>query len=297
MSSYLVALAIGDWEVPGRQRQRYSHSRLRIPGKRQYADFALEAAEFTMKYYDQYFAIKYPYGKLDILGVSDFSAGAMENTGLHDLSRLNFRGSEAILLLSAKAVAQELVAHEIAHQWFGDLVTMKWWDGCLAQRRLSPPGCRSSPWKPGNPNGISRRTQCVQAPGAMDTDSLSSTRAIEAHAETPAQIQELFDNIAYNKAAAVLRMVEGDVGRRHFRKGVNSYLAKYSYANATRRISGMTITQMSHKPVDRIMYGFVKAARRADRYFEDRHATMEKSNVTVTQTALFPRSRPVRSGF
>jgi aminopeptidase N len=257
MSSYLVALAIGDWECLEGSADDIPIRVCGVPGKKQYAAFALEAAEFTMKFYNRYFGIKYPYGKLDILGVADFSAGAMENTACIISRDLLFVDAKQSSYFLRKIVAQDLVAHEMAHQWFGDLVTMKWWDdvwlneGFATWMSFKP----MEDWKP----EWNLQTDAVSASaGAMDTDSLSSSRAIEAHAETPAQIQELFDNITYNKAAAVLSMVEGDVGEGVFRKGVNSYLAKYSYANATAEDFWNEIAQVSHKRVDRIMETFVK---------------------------------------
>ena len=121
---------------------------------------------------------------------------------------------------------------------------------------------------------------------AMGTDSLSSTRAIEAHAETPAEIQELFDDIAYNKAAAVLRMVEGYVGQETFRKGVNAYLSKYAYSNATSEDFWNTIAETSHKPVDRIMAGFVKQPG-VPLVSLKTSCSGKNANVTVTQTRYF----------
>jgi len=257
MSSYLVALAVGDWQCVEDTADGIPVRICGTPDNKPYADFALQAAVFTVKYYDQYFGIKYPYGKLDILGAADFSAGAMENTGLVIARDLIFVDPKQSSYLLRKAVAQQLIAHEIAHQWFGDLVTMKWWDdvwlneGFATWMSFKP----MEAWKP----EWNLETDAVRSStGAMSTDSLSSTRAIEAHAETPAEIQELFDDIAYNKAAAVLRMVEGYVGQETFRKGVNAYLSKYAYSNATSEDFWNTIAEVSHKPVDRIMSGFVK---------------------------------------
>ena len=128
MSSYLAALVVGNFEyiegsVDGIPIRVYS-----TPGKKDMGKFALEAAEYIVGYYDKYFGIKYPYGKLDLIGLPDFSAGAMENIGC-----ITFR--EVILLIDEKQGSVDLkktiasvTAHEIAHMWFGDLVTMKWWD-------------------------------------------------------------------------------------------------------------------------------------------------------------------------
>ena len=257
MSSYLVALAIGDWECLEGSADDIPIRVCGVPGKKQYAGFALEAAEYSLKYYNRYFGIKYPYGKLDILGVADFSAGAMENTACVIARDLIFVDPKLTPYFLRKFVAQELIAHEIAHQWFGDLVTMKWWDDVWLNEGFAT-WMSFKPMEGWKPEWNFEADAASSSTGAMDTDSLSSTRAIEAHAETPAQIEELFDSITYNKAGAVLSMVEGDIGEDVFSKGVNSYLAKYSYANATSEDFWNEITQVSHQPVDRIMESFVK---------------------------------------
>jgi puromycin-sensitive aminopeptidase len=257
MSSYLVALAVGDWKCVEGSADDIPIRVCGAPDKAQYGGFALEAAIASMKFYNRYFAIKYPYGKLDIIGVADFAAGAMENTGCiiaRDLLFVDPNGSSYLL---RKIVAQQLVAHEMAHQWFGDLVTMKWWDDVWLNEGFAT-------WMAFKPMEVFKPEWNIQTDavssmtGAMATDALSSTRAIEAHAETPAEIQELFDSIAYNKAAAVLSMVEGYVGSENFRAGVNSYLEKYKYGNATAEDFWNEITKVTHQPVDHIMSGFVR---------------------------------------
>jgi aminopeptidase N len=256
MSSYLVALAVGDWECLEGSADNIPIRICGVPGSKANAGFALAAAEYTLKYYNNYFGIKYPYAKLDILGVPDFAAGAMENTACIIARDLIFVDPKQSSYPIRKFVAQGLVAHEIAHQWFGDLVTMKWWDdvwlneGFATWMSFKP----MEAWKPEWNFGSDFVGSNV---GAMATDALSSTRAIHAHAETPAQIEELFDSIAYNKAGAVLRMVEGYVGEETFRKGVNSYLTKHAYGNATAEDFWNEIAEVSHKPVDRIMSSFI----------------------------------------
>ena len=128
MSSYLAALVIGNFEYIEGSADGIPIRVYGTPGKKEMGKFALESAEHVLSYYDKYFGIKYPYGKLDLIGLPDFSAGAMENTGC-----ITFR--EVILLIDEKQGSVDLkktiasvIAHEMAHQWFGDLVTMKWWD-------------------------------------------------------------------------------------------------------------------------------------------------------------------------
>jgi aminopeptidase N len=256
MSSYLVALAVGDWECLEGSADNIPIRICGVPGSKANAGFALAAAEYTLKYYNNYFGIKYPYAKLDILGVPDFAAGAMENTACIIARDLIFVDPKNSPYGIRKFVAQGLVAHEIAHQWFGDLVTMKWWDDVWLNEGFAT-WMSFKPMEAWKPEWNFDSDFVGSSVGAMATDALSSTRAIHAHAETPAQIEELFDSIAYNKAGAVLRMVEGYVGEETFRKGVNSYLTKHSYGNATAEDFWNEIAEVSHKPVDRIMSSFI----------------------------------------
>jgi len=259
MSSYLVALVVGNFEyiegaADGIPIRVYS-----TPGKKEMGKFALESAEYILSYYDKYFAIKYPYGKLDLIGLPDFSAGAMENTGC-----ITFR--EAILLVDEKrgtvgvkkAIAS-VIAHEMAHQWFGDLVTMKWWDDIWLNEGFAT-WMESKPVEKWKPEWNYDLDDVSGTGGTLNIDSLASTRPIHQAAETPAQIQELFDGIAYGKAASVLRMLESYVGEETFRAGVNAYLQKHQYANATAEDFWDAQAKTSKRPVNKIMPTWVKQA-------------------------------------
>jgi aminopeptidase N len=257
MSSYLLALAVGEFQCEAGQADGIPIRVCGTPEQRGRGHFALQAAEYSLSYYDRYFGIKYPYGKLDIIGVPDFSAGAMENVGcIIGRDILYFVDSKSSSYFLQKAVAEDGVAHEMAHQWFGDLVTMKWWDdfwlneGFATWMSAKP----ISAWKP----EWNLATDDVQsAAQAMAVDSLSSTHPIHQEVETPAQALELADVISYNKTAAVLRMVEGYVGPSLFRKGVNAYLAKYAYGNTTAPDFWNAITAAAKKPADKVMTTFV----------------------------------------
>jgi aminopeptidase N/puromycin-sensitive aminopeptidase len=227
------------------------------PGKKQSGAFALATAEHCIRYYDHYFGIKYPFEKLDLIGLPDFAAGAMENAGA-----ITFR--EIVLLLDEKqaSITQEkrvatVVAHEIAHQWFGDLVTMKWWDDIWLNEGFAT-WMESKPIAAWKPEWNLPLDDVLDANRTLETDSLANTRPIHQEAETPAQIQELFDGIAYGKAAAVLRMLENYLGPEDFRKGVVSYLKQHEYGNSTADDFWRALTEASRKPVDQIMPTFVK---------------------------------------
>ncbi len=257
MSSYLVALAVGQFEYLEGEADGIPIRVWGAPGTKQDGKFALEVAEQCMKYYDRYFGIKYPFEKLDMIGLPDFAAGAMENTGF-----ITYR--EVILLLDDKKASVGLhqtvatvIAHEMAHQWFGDLVTMKWWDDIWLNEGFATwmENKAVAAWKPEWHLELDDVQGTV---GTLGVDALKNTRPIHQAAETPAQIQELFDGIAYGKAASVLRMLEAYLGPETFRAGVDQYLKQHSYGNATADDFWKTLAAVSKKPVDQIMPTFVK---------------------------------------
>jgi aminopeptidase N len=257
MSSYLAALVVGNFEYIEGQADGIPIRVYSTPGKKELGQFALESAEHVLSYYDKYFAVKYPYGKLDLIGLPDFSAGAMENTAC-----ITFR--EVLLQIDAKSGSVSLkkeiasvIAHEMAHQWFGDLVTMEWWNDIWLNEGFAT-WMSSKPLKQWKPEWQFDLDDVSDANRTMEIDSLASTRPIEQAADTPAQIQELFDGIAYDKAAAVLRMIEAYLGEQTFRDGVNAYIKQHEYANANAADFWNAQTQTSRKPVDEIMSTFVK---------------------------------------
>jgi aminopeptidase N len=259
MSPYLAALVVGNFEYIEGEADGIPIRIYSTPGKKEMGKFALESAEHILSYYDKYFNIKYPYGKLDLVGLPDFSAGAMENTGC-----ITFR--EVILLIDEKQGSVDLkktiasvIAHEMAHQWFGDLVTMKWWDDIWLNEGFAT-WMSSKPIKAWRPEWNFNLDDVSGTGGTLNTDSLANTRPIHQAASTPAQIQELFDGIAYGKAAAVLRMLESYLGEETFRTGVNAYIQQHQYANATADDFWGAQARTSKKPVDQIMPTFVKQA-------------------------------------
>ena len=259
MSSYLAALVVGNFEYIEGEADGIPIRVYSTPGKKEMGKFALETAEHVLSYYDKYFNIKYPYGKLDLIGIPDFSAGAMENTGC-----ITFR--EVILLIDEKQGSVDLkktiasvIAHEMAHQWFGDLVTMKWWDDIWLNEGFAT-WMSSKPIEAWKPEWNFNLDDVSNTGGTLNTDSLANTRPIHQAAETPGQIMELFDGIAYGKAASVLRMLESYLGEQTFRSGVNAYLQQHQYANATAHDFWEAQAKTSKKPVDQIMPTFVKQA-------------------------------------
>ena len=258
MSSYLVALVVGNFEYVEGSADGIPIRVYATPGKKQLGNFSLEAAENIMRYYNHYFGIKYPYGKLDLVGIPDFSAGAMENTGC-----ITFR--EVILLVDDHAAVDlkkeiaSVIAHEMAHQWFGDLVTMQWWDDVWLNEGFAT-WMESKPVEAWKPEWNVQLDDVRAGERSLDADSLANTRPIHQPADTPAQILESFDEIAYEKAATVLHMVEAYVGADTFRAGVNEYLKQHAYGNAAAADFWNAQAKVSKKPVDKIMATFVQQA-------------------------------------
>jgi aminopeptidase N len=255
MSSYLVALAVGDFVCNEGAADGIPIRICATPDKKALTSFALESAGRILRYYDSYFAIKYPFKKLDIVAVPDFAAGAMENTAAIFYRETLLLADEHASVATRKEIAGVL-AHEMAHQWFGDLVTMAWWDDIWLNEGFAN-WMQSKPLAAWKPEWHLPLSETADNQTAMRLDALRSTRAIRAHASTPAQINELFDPIAYEKGAAVLRMIESWVGEEPFRKAINAYVERYKYSNARAEDFWNTVTAATGKPVDRVMTTFV----------------------------------------
>jgi aminopeptidase N len=259
MSTYLVALLVGDFKCRDGASDGTPIRICSTPDKLGLTAFALEAAEQQLAFYNNYFGIKYAFGKLDIIAVPDFSAGAMENAGAITFRERLLLVHPASSSVTARKQVASIISHEIAHQWFGNLVTMKWWDDIWLNEGFAT-------WMANKPVGVWRPDWNVELDDAADTqgalgiDAMRSTRPIRFKVETPAEINEVFDGIAYEKTAAVLRMIENYVGPEAFRQGIASYLKRFSYANAAGEDFWNEVTKVTGKPVDRIISSFVDRA-------------------------------------
>jgi puromycin-sensitive aminopeptidase len=231
MSTYLVAFVVGPLEATdtvmvGDVALRLIH----VPGKSHLTEFGLRIGAFALDWFQNYYGIPYPGDKCDLLALPDFAAGAMENLGC-----ITFR--EVLLLVdpaTSTQVEQELVAavvaHELAHMWFGDLVTMRWWNGIWLNEafatfmEVAATDAFAPQWKMWTSFGLDRSA-------AFDVDSLHSTRTVEFPVESPADADGMFDVLTYQKGGALLRMLEQYLGPDRFQAGVNHYLTKHSYGN------------------------------------------------------------------
>ncbi|HUR37044.1 MAG TPA: M1 family aminopeptidase, partial [Terriglobales bacterium] len=227
-----------------------------VPEKKELGRFALKAAENFLSFYNRYYGIRYPFKKLDMVAIPNYEWGGMENTAAVFYKERALLIDEKTASVGAKRGVASVVAHEMAHQWFGDLVTMQWWDnvwlneGFATWMTFKPLTDYDKSWD----QDVQR---ALSASFVITQDSLASSRPIRANASTPEEIKELFDGVAYGKGGAVLRMVETFVGEKDFRTGVNHYLQKHANGNATAEDLWTELTAASKKPVDKIMQTFV----------------------------------------
>jgi aminopeptidase N len=259
MSSYLVALLVGDFVCRSGAAGNTPIRVCATPDKAGLTAFALTAAEQEVSFFNEYFGIPYPYEKLDIIGVPDFAAGAMENAGAITFRERMLLADEATASIGIRRSVASVISHELAHQWFGDLVTMKWWDDIWLNEGFAT-WAANKPLAAWKPEWRMDLNAVGETQTALALDALPSTRAIHTQVSTPAEINEVFDPIAYEKTAGVLNMIEAYVGPEAFRKGVSSYLSKYSLSNAAGEDFWNEVTRVTEKPVNRIMKSFVEQA-------------------------------------
>ncbi|QEE27780.1 M1 family metallopeptidase [Terriglobus albidus] len=256
MSTYLVAFLVGEFACSTGRADGVPIRACSTPDKVKYTKYAVDAAQYILHYYNQYFGIPYPMPKLDMVALPDFEAGAMENFGC-----ITYRETDLLVdskngSVPAKKNVAEVVAHEMAHQWFGDMVTMQWWDNLWLNEGFAT-WMEKKPLAAWHPEWNMQQERAAELNETLNYDSDSATRPIRATANTPDEINEMFDGIAYGKAGAVLAMVEHYVGPEVFRQGVHNYLAAHLYGNATAEDFWTAQTEVSHQPVDRIMESFI----------------------------------------
>lgn len=233
MSTYLLALAVGVLDY--REINTTNGIRLRTWSRPNAIDttaFALESASSLMTYFEDYFSIPFQISKMDMIGVPDYGHGGMENWGLVTYPESGLFYDPDVDTRSTKESMLTVIAHEIAHQWFGNLVTMEWWDdlwlnegfgtyfGYLGADALYPE------------MKLLETLIATNNHVVLISDALSTSHPIKVHVTSPSEIDELFDDISYIKGAAVLRMLHAMLGDDVFRRGMQGYLRTYQYSNA-----------------------------------------------------------------
>ncbi len=254
LPTYLVALAVGPLDIvdagdipADKFRNRPLHLRgVAAKGMGPKLKYALSLTPAVVQALENYYGVAYPYQKLDILAVPDFSAGAMENAGA-----VTFR--EQLLLMDDTAPLEQrrsslaVQAHELAHQWFGDLVTPRWWDDIWLNESFAT-------WmeykisQTVRPKEEYSRSTLNSSLNVMRLDELPSARQIHNPVNNPDDIDNAFDDITYSKGGAVLSMFESFVGPVEFQKGIHAYLQKYAFGNATARDFISTVAETTHHP-------------------------------------------------
>jgi puromycin-sensitive aminopeptidase len=257
MSTYLVAFIVGPLEVTEAVDVDGVPLRVAHPlGKGAFARFALESGAFALRYFQEYFGLPYPGDKLDLVAVPDFAFGAMENLGC-----VTFRETALLVDLERATQAEvlrvaDVIHHEIAHMWFGDLVTMKWWNGIWLNEAFATfmeMKCTDAfrpEWDRWTEFGISKSA-------AYDTDSLASTRPVEFEVVSPEEAEGMFDILTYEKGAAVVRMLEQYLGEGAFRSGIRRYMALHQFGNTETTDLWDAIEEATGEPVRQIMDSWI----------------------------------------
>lgn len=257
MSTYLVAFIVGQFEAT--EPKMVDGVPVRIwaqPGKLHLAKFAEEISCHSLSFFSNYYGLRYPGDKLELIAIPEFAFGAMENLGA-----ITFR--ENALLVDEKNASHaelervaDVVAHEIAHMWFGDLATMKWWNGLWLNEAFATfmeilaVDAFKPHWKRWETFSVSRAA-------AFSTDGLQSTRAIEYPVLKPQDAEAMFDVLTYEKGASVLRMLERYLGDESFRRGISLYLSKHKYGNAETHDLWDAIEESTKQPVRQLMDSWI----------------------------------------
>ncbi len=246
LPTYLVAFAIGDLEIVAGQTSPTPIRLVTTKGKSALGAGALEVTTKLLSILEAYFGIKYPYDKLDVVAVPNFGAGAMENAGL-----VTFR--EELLLLGSKPSVRarraeaSVIAHELAHQWFGDLVTMAWWDDIWLNEGFAT-WMQTKAMADFDHDFRGDEEATVSAERVKDADGLASARAIRQPVASSEEAMESFDGITYQKGAAVLRMLEHFAGKEAFQAGVRDYLTSHAFKNAVANDLLVALAKSSNSP-------------------------------------------------
>jgi puromycin-sensitive aminopeptidase len=278
MSTYLVAFVVGplaatDWVDVDGVPLRIVH----VPGKEHLTEFGLDVAAFGLAWFQHYYGIPYPSDKVELLALPDFAAGAMENLGC-----ITFR--ENLLLVdpaTATQVERQLVAdvvtHELAHMWFGDLVTMRWWNGIWLNEAFATfmevAACDAfrPAWQRWTSFGLERSA-------AFEVDALASTRPVEFEVRSPADSEGMFDVLTYQKGGALLRMLEQYLGAEAFRRGVSDYLQRHAYGSTETSDLWDALEESTGIPVRRLMDSWIWQPG-----FPLVHASLEGAVLTLRQ--------------
>ena len=291
MSTYLLYMGVGEFEF---LEGRLGKTQIRIittKGKKMLGKASLEFTKQFLAFYQNYFQIKYPLPKLDMIAIPDFASGAMENWGA-----ITFR--ETVLLYDPKTSSTEtkqhiaeVISHEIAHQWFGNLVTMKWWNDLWLNESFATFMATKAvdkfypEWDFWDQFLISEMT------GGLSLDSLKTSHPIDVKVKSPSDVRQIFDEISYNKGGCVLMMLEDFLGEKNFRVGLHNYLLKHKYSNAKGEDLWNSLASVSRKPVRQMMNSWVRQVG-----YPLIEATVKDSKIKLQQKRFLLENGKSRNG-
>ena len=262
MSTYLLAFLIGDFtSVESRYEGTDATTKVAVwttRGKEEQGRFALDTSVKLLRFFNDYFGIPYPLEKLDHIALPDFAAGAMENWGAITYRETALLVDEANSSAGTRQRVAEVVAHEMAHMWFGDLVTMQWWEDLwLNESFASWMGTKAVDWL--FPDW-EMWTQFVNMDTnrALNLDGLKNSHPIEQQVNNPAEVSQLFDAISYSKGASIIRMLEQFLGPEAFQRGLQGYIFAHQYGNARTEDLWSALESASGEPVTSIMDTWTK---------------------------------------
>ncbi|XP_060524768.1 aminopeptidase A isoform X2 [Cylas formicarius] len=311
MSTYLTCFIVSDFKFTETTfNNNGTPVALRVyasPGNLNKTTYAGEVAKKVIEFYVDYFGISYPLPKLDMVAIPDFVSGAMEHWGLVTYRETALLYTNATHSSANKQRVATVIAHELAHSWFGNLVTMDWWndlwlnEGFASYIEFKGTAAAEPDWE------MMSQFQTSDLHSVLSLDATLSSHPIVVSVTTPDEITAIFDTISYNKGASILRMLEDTVGEENFRKGVTNYLNKYAYGNAVTKNfleeiqavvgSGFNVAQMMDTftaqmgyPVVDVTYDATSGAYvlTQKRFLKDPNATYDMSNVTYQYKWTIP---------
>lgn len=283
MSTYLLAFVLGD--VAYKEAKTKDGVVVRTyatPDNVEFTQFALDVAVKTLEFYNDYFAIKYPLEKCDMIALPDFASGAMENWGCITYREQTMLVDPNNTTLSTKQYVAMVVAHELAHQWFGNLVTMRWWTDLwlnegfaswieyLAVDHLYPE------WNMWTQFAVDEQHR------GLKLDALEHTHPIEVPVHHPDEIRTIFDTISYSKGASVIHMLHEYLGKDDFRNGLQHYLQTHAYGNTDTIDLWKALEDTSGKPVRSFMHAWTTQPG-----FPLVTATVSENSVKLQQERFF----------
>jgi aminopeptidase N len=296
MSTYLLAFFVGECDYVEQTMETGTLVRVYTPkGKSEQGNFSLNLTCEVLKFFSEYFDNEYPLPKMDLIAIPDFAGGAMENWGLITFRSKYLLYEESVTSARGKAILAYVVCHELAHQWFGNLVTMEWWSGLwlnesfatwvgwMAVDHFHPE------WK------VWELFVIDEFDRAMNLDMLESSHPIKNDVTKATQVGEIFDAITYSKGASVLRMLVNALGEDVFRSGLRNYLQKFKYSNAKSDDLWTSLSEVSGKDVSKLMEswinqtGFPVVSLYSDKKNNQVHLMQQKFNSNnLTQKWIIP---------